>query len=268
MINFLKKIVFILYNLNKIYDSLILYNDKSVQKAINFYKERINDMSELFKQDPFNYEKKINTIASISATLNNFKNRNDYELIKKGYNIEKILEVYKHEQLMVIMNLISYTNPLYNMNIEVIDSEKIKLVFDSPIVANKFIEILDYVYNNAIEYEIINTVEKSYSNNRICYHVLLKSKDIYSSLLDIVVKINTKLFESLKDEIETLDIDFITALYKITLKINNIFPDISPLEKLEFGKKQQIIEIVNNNRLFMNNLLQLLNNKIGGISNE
>lgn len=225
-------------------------------------------MSELFKQDPFNYEKKMNTVASISASLANLKNRNDYQLVKQGYKIESIVEVYKQEQLMIIMNLLSYSNPLYNMDINFINQNELKLIFDSLISPNKFIEILDNIYNNAVEYSITNSVEKSYSNNRICYHVLLKSNDIYTSLLDIVVKLNVKLYESLEEEIKILDSDYIISLFKILNTFNNIFPDISPLEKVEFGKKQQIIELVNNNRLLINNLLKIINNKLGGNINE
>lgn len=267
MINLLKKIIYILSNIGKIYDSLVIYNDKLTFKAINFYKERIDDMTELFKQDPFNYEKKFNTIASISASLNNVKNRNDYQLIKKGYDIKEIMEVYRQEQLMIIMNLISYTNPLYNMEINPINQNELKLIFDSVISPNKFIEILDSIYSSAVEYEVQNTVEKSYSTNRICYHVILKSKDVYVSLLDIVSKLNSKLYESLESEIKLLDNDYITSLNKVLNSFNNIFPDISILEKIEFGKKQQIIELVNSNRLLINNLLQIIYNKLGGNNN-
>lgn len=202
--------------------------------------KRVNNIFYDTEEYDFNY--RILKLNELKKVLNDLSKRNDFELVKKGYSIYKVLDHYKKEHLFVIINSILYLNPIYDIIKLDISDDKLNLSIDSWVNPNTMIEILDTIYHT--DHIISYQIKKLYSKNRIGYDIEIKSDLLYDALKYFLLDLNDKIRDYISPIIMNLREEQKIQLYRY---INNFYINIDILENLEFGNKEDILSIIKSN---------------------
>lgn len=238
-----------------------LKNHITLKKQIRLNKHKEEYLKDyiFIRKNNYNFDKRIDILNDINNRISELNKRNDHELMKQGHHIKNIIDHYNKEQATLIIKILHYTNPMYEIIRSDMYDGKLSLIISTPLDSIDIISILNNikVKDSDIKYDI----KKLDSINRLIYYIDIYTGDIMKSLKLFIYALNTSIYTLITNNQEIIHSYSILYEYIKNFK-NNPINESMVYDVILISNKDDIMEIYMYNNLFIRDLYDFLNYKI------